>query len=229
MCVAEGVHLQSANVARQQDEVLGGRGDHVPGLKVEERHHKVQADCRGGTNHQVCENIVSQLHRHLCLLIVVCICQLVPVSKLTRYDVNDGEGCVGHDDGIQNHRRKVQPLGPLRAVAKGEDELHADQQHTDIAQDGEYVLADVVTEGVDGWVGYATRNEVESQVEVCQREVSEEKLQELIDEFDMQKYLARHGVVGRPNLPEVNERVDGRKEGPVEPATALGDEFRDGV
>jgi hypothetical protein len=47
----------------------------------------------------------------------------------------------------------------------------------------------------------------------------------LVDEFDVRQDLANYGVVGLPDLAEVNQRVDGFEEGTVEPAAALRDEL----
>ncbi len=98
----------------------------------------------------------------------------------------------------------------------------------DVAQDDEDVLGRAA-EGVDGRVGQAAGDEVEGQVEVGEREVGEDELDELVDEFDVQEHLARDGVVGEPDLLEVDKRVDGGEEGAVEPAAALRDELGDGV
>ena len=54
-------------------------------------------------------------------------------------------------------------------------------------------------------------------------------MDELVDEFNVEENLAAHGVVGAPDLAEVDEGVDGGEEGTVEPAAPLGYEFRDGI
>ena len=110
-----------------------------------------------------------------------------------------------------------------------EDELRADEQDADVAHNGEDVETGLAAEGVDGWIGDAACDEVEGEVEVGQGKVGEEELDSLIDEFDVQQDLASHGVVGLPDLTEVNQRVDGCKEGAVEPAAALRDKFRDSI
>jgi hypothetical protein len=43
----------------------------------------------------------------------------------------------------------------------------------------------------------------------------------LVHKFDVQQELAPDGVVGPPDLFEVQERVDGREKGTVQPATTL--------
>jgi hypothetical protein len=86
-----------------------------------------------------------------------------------------------------------------------------------------------VAEGINFRVGQRTRDEVEGQVEVGEGEVGEEEGDELVDEFDVQEDLACSGVVGRPDLAEVDERVDGGEEGAVEPAAALGDKFGNSI
>lgn len=87
----------------------------------------------------------------------------------------------------------------------------------------------VGVEGVDVRVGQTAGDEVKGEVEVGEREIGEEELQELVEEFDVKQGFAQEGVVGFPDLSKVHERVDGREEGAVEPATTLGDELRDGV
>jgi hypothetical protein len=83
----------------------------------------------------------------------------------------------------------------------------------------------VVAEGIEFWVGERTGDEVEGQVEVGEREECEQKLHELVDEFDVEQDLTPDGVVGRPDLLEVEERVHGSEEGTVEPTSTLGDEL----
>ena len=51
----------------------------------------------------------------------------------------------------------------------------------------------------------------------------------MVDEFDVEKNLAANSVVGTPDLAEVDERVDSSEEGAVEPTTALGYEFGNGI
>lgn len=41
--VAEGVDLQGADVRGEKSKILGGRGEHVPGVQVEERHEEIEA------------------------------------------------------------------------------------------------------------------------------------------------------------------------------------------
>ena len=89
--------------------------------------------------------------------------------------------------------------------------------------------SDVMSEWVDLWICQTTCNEVEGEVEVGQGEESEEELDELIQELHVQEDLASKGMVCEPNLLEVDERVNGSKEGTVEPSTTLGDEFGNSI
>lgn len=91
------------------------------------------------------------------------------------------------------------------------------------------VLGDAVAEGVYLLIGHAAGDEVEGEVKVGQGEVGEKELQQLVDKLDVKQNFAPEGVVGAPDLPEVYERVDGSKEGAVEPAPPLRDELGDGV
>jgi hypothetical protein len=45
----------------------------------------------------------------------------------------------------------------------------------------------------------------------------------------MEQDLAPHGVVGAPDLLEVEERIDGGEEGTVKPAATLRDELRNSI
>jgi hypothetical protein len=51
--------------------------------------------------------------------------------------------------------------------------LRADEEDAGVAEDGEYVQADGVAEGVDGGVGEGAGDEIECQVEVGKGEVGE--------------------------------------------------------
>jgi hypothetical protein len=62
-----------------------------------------------------------------------------------------------------------------------------------------------------------------------QREECEEQIDKLVYEFNVQQHLAPEGVIGRPNLPEVEQRIDGSKEGTIEPSSTLRNEFRNRV
>jgi hypothetical protein len=54
-------------------------------------------------------------------------------------------------------------------------------------------------------------------------------LHELVDEFDVEEDLAPDGVVGRPDLLEMKQRVYGSEESTVEPTSTLGDELGNGI
>jgi hypothetical protein len=86
-----------------------------------------------------------------------------------------------------------------------------------------------VAEGVDGGVGEGAGDEVEGQVEVGEGEEGEEEVDELVDELDVQHDFAVDGVVGAPDLAEVDKGINGGEEGTVEPTTPLGYEFGDGI
>ena len=86
-----------------------------------------------------------------------------------------------------------------------------------------------MAEGVEFGVSEGAGDEVKGEVEVCEREEGEHEGDELVDEFDMEEGFAPDGVVGGPDLLEVEERVDGCEEGSVQPTAALGDEFGYGI
>jgi hypothetical protein len=46
-------------------------------------------------------------------------------------------------------------------------------------------------------------------------------LDELVHEFDVQEDFAPDGMVGRPNLLEVEQGIDGGEESTIEPAATL--------
>lgn len=84
--VAEGVHLQRADVRRQQGEVLCRRGEHVPWVQVQEGHEEVQPERRAGRDDQVREDVVAQREAR------------AGVFELRDDDVERCEGRVSHDD-----------------------------------------------------------------------------------------------------------------------------------
>jgi hypothetical protein len=86
-----------------------------------------------------------------------------------------------------------------------------------------------VAKRIDLRVRQRATDEIECQVKVGEGKVREEKLDELVDKFDVQKDLAAHSVIGVPNLTEVDKGVDSREESTVEPAAPLRDEFGDGI
>ena len=63
----------------------------MPRIKIQERHQKVQSDGGGEGNDEVRENVVTDLESPGVLL------------QLVDYDVQAGEGVVGHDYGIDYH------------------------------------------------------------------------------------------------------------------------------
>lgn len=54
-----------------------------------------------------------------------------------------------------------------------------------------------------------------SSLRTYQGEECEDEVDELVDEFNVQEDLARNGVVGLPQLAEVQKGVDRCKEGAV--------------
>ena len=59
MGVAEGVDLEGADVGGKEEEVLCCRGEHMPGVKIEERHEEVEPHCRGGGDDKVGEDVIA--------------------------------------------------------------------------------------------------------------------------------------------------------------------------
>ena len=57
--VAECVHLESTDVGREEGEILRRGGEHMPRIKVEERHEKVETDGGSGGNDEVGEDVVA--------------------------------------------------------------------------------------------------------------------------------------------------------------------------
>lgn len=60
MGIAEGVDLEGADVGGEEGEVLGGGGEHVPGVEVEEGHEEVKADGCGGGDDEIGEDVVAE-------------------------------------------------------------------------------------------------------------------------------------------------------------------------
>lgn len=60
-----------------------------------------------------------------------------------------------------------------------------------------------MAEGIKFRVCQRPRDEVEGEVEVCEREEGEHEGDKLVDEFDVQECLAPDSVVGSPDLLEV--------------------------
>jgi len=102
--VAEGVDLQGADVGWEEDEVLGGGGEHVPGVEVEEGHEEVEADGGGGGDEEVGECVVAELE----LRVLGC--------ELLDDDPEGGEDGVHHDYRVDNHAHQIQSLGSLGTI-----------------------------------------------------------------------------------------------------------------
>lgn len=97
--VAERVDLQGADIRREKGEVLRGRGEHVPGVEVEEGHEEVEADGGGGGDDQVGEEVVAQLERG------------GGRFELDNDNVQGGEGGVGHDYRVHDQAGHEHLLG----------------------------------------------------------------------------------------------------------------------
>lgn len=215
--VAEGVHLEHADVGRQQHKVLRRRREHVPRIEVEERHEEVEPDRRRQRHEERREGVAADHELR------------VLGRELLDDDPERGEDGVDHDDTVSDHAVEVELAGALRTVAHAQDELGTDQQDAAVSQDHEDDPPAAAPERVDLRIREGARDEVERQIEVGEGEVGEDQLDELVDELDVEEDLAAHGMVGVPDLAEMHEGVDGGKEGPIEPSPALGDEFGDGI
>lgn len=186
----------------------------MPGVEVHEGHEEVKTDSGCRRNDEIGEGVVSD-----CLWRVV-------IFELVDDDVDRCKGRIGHDDSVADHTPEEHLLGTLRTVAHGQDELHADEKRTGVAEDVEDDFANVVTEGIHFRVSQRTSDEEKGEIKVGEREECEQQLHKLVDELDVEEDLAPDGVVSRPDLLEVEERVDGCEEGTVEPTSTLGDELR---
>ena len=103
--------------------------------------------------------------------------------------------------------------------------MHAYEENARVPQDIEDVFTDVMAEWIEFRICEGASDEVESQIEVCQREEGEHERDELVDELDVQQCLSPNGVVGCPNLFKVEKRIDSSEESTVEPTSSLRDEF----
>lgn len=175
----------------------------MPWVEVEERHEEVQADGAEGADYQVCEGVVTEFKS--------------TGFELLDHDPDGGEGRVGHDDPVDHHAAKEHLLGALRSVAHAQNKVHGNYKNKGVAEDSEYVFAQIHfgTGRINCLVRKRTSDEEEDQVEVSEREKREEKLHELVDKFDVEQYFSRYGVRCLPDLLEVEQRVDGCKEGSV--------------
>ena len=99
--------------------------------------------------------------------------------------------------------------------------MQANKENTCVTENHEDVSPNVVAEWVDSWVSQRACDEIEGQVEVGEGEVGEEEGYELVDEFDVKEDLACDGVICRPYLAEMDERVYSGKESTIEPASTL--------
>lgn len=91
VCIAEGVDLERADVGGQEGKVLGGGGEHVPGIKVDEGHEEVETDGGADADDQVGEDVVADSEGG------------AGVAQLDDDDVDGAEKRVGHDDGVDDH------------------------------------------------------------------------------------------------------------------------------
>ena len=99
MGVTECVDLQSADVGGEEGKVLGGGGEHVPGVEVEERHEEVEADGGGCGDDEVGEDVVAEVEGGF------------GVFKLDDDDVKGAEDGVDHYYGIDYHAGHEHFLG----------------------------------------------------------------------------------------------------------------------
>lgn len=97
--VAEGVHLEGADVGGQEGEVLGGGGEHVPGVEIEEGHEEVETDGGSSGYDEVGEKIIAEFKAG------------GGCFQLEDYDVQGREGGVGHDDRVDDDAGHEHPLG----------------------------------------------------------------------------------------------------------------------
>lgn len=97
--VAEGVDLEGADVGREEGEVLGRGGEHVPGVKVEEGHEEVEAHGGGGGDDEVGEEVVAEFEVRR------------GGFELKDYYVEGREGGVGHYDRIDDYAGHEHSLG----------------------------------------------------------------------------------------------------------------------
>ena len=105
--VAEGVDLQGADVGGEEGEVLCGRGEHVPGVEIEEGHEEVEADGGGGGDDEVGEDIVAHDE-----------CS-EGVFELGDDDVHGAEEGVAHDNRIYDHAGHEHSLGTICQTVRG--------------------------------------------------------------------------------------------------------------
>ena len=167
----------------------------MPWLEIEERHEEVETVRGDRGDDEVGEDVVTD--RDCVIIRVGC--------KLRDDDVHTGECGIHHDDGKDDHTGKVQLVGALRSVTQRHDELSRDEQNAGKSKNDEDDIGDSISEGVNTLVGKATGDEVECEVEVGEREVREEDLDELVDKLNREQDLAGESVVCGHDLAAVDE------------------------
>jgi hypothetical protein len=83
-----------------------------------------------------------------------------------------------------------------------------------------------MAERVNSRIGEGAGHEVEGEVEVGEREVGKEEIDELIHELDMKEDFSSESVIGFPDLTEVNKRVNCGEERAIQPSSSLRHKFR---
>lgn len=162
MRVTEGIDLQGADVGGEECEVLGGRGEHVPRVEVEEGGVEVQPDGGGEGHGEVGEDVVAKGNAFGIL-----------VGELAYNDINGCECRINHDNTVDDHGCEIQLLCSLRSVTHTQNKLGRDTKDTNIFEEEEYVFSDIVAEGVDRRVCQRAGDEVEGEVEVGEGEEGE--------------------------------------------------------
>ncbi len=72
---------------------MSGRGEHTPGIKVEEGHQEVESNSRDGGDDQVGEHVVAEFDFRVLL------------RHLPDDDVDTCEYGICHDNSVDDHRR----------------------------------------------------------------------------------------------------------------------------
>ena len=76
----------------------------MPGIQVQERHQEIESNCRSEGHDQVREEIMSDF-------------QVTGVFlQLVDYDVDAGEGVVGHDHRVDYHGSEIEFARTLWSV-----------------------------------------------------------------------------------------------------------------
>lgn len=143
------------------------------------------------------------------------------VHEFVRF-LNDGKhgksSHQSHNDTKEYDDQMIEPFRALRAISQRRDNRTHQQEKVD---DLCHFRNDRGRLFEQTSFIFTREEEVESEVEVADREPREDELDQVVDELDSEQKLLERIVTGRVDLSPVKKGMQGGKEGSVQPATAL--------